>query len=68
MVIGLLAITAIPTVIGVGQAISAQKQQNAAMSKEQEKFHLQAIMEYDGTPQEVGAGVLVDNKVSHQPH
>ncbi|KAH0599507.1 hypothetical protein MHUMG1_02295 [Metarhizium humberi] len=41
MVIGLLTITAIPTITGVGQAVSAQKRQNAA-SKEQEKIHLAA--------------------------
>lgn len=39
MVIGLLTVAAIPTVIGVGQAVSAQKKQNAA-AKEQEKFHI----------------------------
>ncbi|KFA51394.1 hypothetical protein S40293_03204 [Stachybotrys chartarum IBT 40293] len=48
MVIGLLAITSIPTVIGVGQAISAQKRQAAAQSKEQEKFHLIAMVCLDG--------------------
>ncbi|KOS21245.1 hypothetical protein ESCO_004552 [Escovopsis weberi] len=42
MVIGLLAVTAIPTVTGVGNAVSAQKRENAA-SKEQEKFHLTAV-------------------------
>ena len=68
MVIGLLAITAIPTVIGVGQAISAQKKQNAAIGKEQEKFHLTAILDNDGEPEEKGTGVLVNNKVSYQPH
>lgn len=40
MVIGLLAVAAIPTVIGVGEAVSAQKKQNAA-NKEQEKFHIE---------------------------
>lgn len=44
MVIGLLAITAIPTVTGVGQAVSAQKKANAA-NKEKEKFHLTAIVQ-----------------------
>ncbi|KAM6485717.1 hypothetical protein HDV62DRAFT_259002 [Trichoderma sp. SZMC 28011] len=44
MVIGLLAITAIPTVTGVGQAISAQKKANAA-NKEKEKFRLTAVVE-----------------------
>ncbi|TWU77237.1 hypothetical protein ED733_001837 [Metarhizium rileyi] len=41
MVIGLLTITAIPTITGVAEAVSAQKRQNAA-SKEQEKIHLAA--------------------------
>ncbi|KAI9167878.1 LOW QUALITY PROTEIN: hypothetical protein HJFPF1_04019 [Paramyrothecium foliicola] len=50
MVIGLLAITAIPTVIGVGQAISAQKKQNAAVSKEQEKFHMVAQLDDPDEP------------------
>lgn len=70
MVIGLLAITAIPTVIGVGQAISAQKKQNAAQSKEQEKFHLEAFMSFDDDeePEEMGTGMLVDNKVRFQSH
>ncbi|KAM5343220.1 hypothetical protein ACJ41O_014186 [Fusarium nematophilum] len=63
MVIGLLAITAIPTVTGVGNAISAQKQQNANLTKEQEKFHLTFIMEHKGRVQEVGEGVLVDNRL-----
>ncbi|KPM35101.1 hypothetical protein AK830_g11458 [Neonectria ditissima] len=63
MVIGLLAITAIPTVIGVGQAISAQKQQNASLTKEQEKFHLTAMMKRKGKLEETGTGVLVNNKL-----
>ncbi|KAK7417598.1 hypothetical protein QQX98_004419 [Neonectria punicea] len=63
MVIGLLAITAIPTVIGVGQAISAQKQQNASLTKEQEKFHLTAVMKRKGKEEETGAGVLVNSKL-----
>lgn len=42
MVIGLLTITSIPTITDVVEAISAQKQ-NAA-SKEQEKFHLDAML------------------------
>ncbi|KAG8417556.1 hypothetical protein J3458_005052 [Metarhizium acridum] len=41
MVIGLLTITSIPTITGVGEAVSAQKRQNAA-SKEQEKINLEA--------------------------
>ncbi|KAJ3470015.1 hypothetical protein MRS44_000114 [Fusarium solani] len=62
MVIGLLAITAIPTVTGVGNAISAQKKQNANLSKEQEKFHMTFIMEHEGKVQELGTGVVKDQK------
>lgn len=64
MVIGLLTITSIPTVIGVAEAISAQKSQNAALTKEQEKFQLAFRMERRGKVVETGQGVLVDNKVS----
>lgn len=42
-IIGLLTVTSIPTITGVGQAVSAQKRQNAA-SKEQEKFNLTATV------------------------
>ena len=64
MVIGLLAITAIPTVTGVGQAISAQKKQNAA-AKEQVKFHMEAMMLDDASGQwkDVASVVLADQKV-----
>jgi hypothetical protein len=65
MVIGLLAIAAIPTVTGVGNAVSAQKRQNESMSKEQEKFHLTFMLRQNGKIEEVGQGVLVDKKVSH---
>lgn len=64
MVIGLLAIAAIPTVTGVGNAVSAQKRQNESMSKEQEKFHLTYMLRQNGKIEEVGQGVLVDKKVS----
>lgn len=64
MVIGLLCIAAIPTVTGVGNAISAQKQQNAHMSKEQLKFNMGIEMARSGRMEEVGIGVLADNKVS----
>ncbi|KAH7270820.1 uncharacterized protein BKA55DRAFT_533403 [Fusarium redolens] len=63
MVIGLLAITAIPTVTGVGNAVSAQKRQNESMSKEQEKFHLTFMLQQNGKIEEVGQGVLVDKKM-----
>ncbi|KAI8285219.1 hypothetical protein K4K60_001362 [Colletotrichum sp. SAR11_57] len=62
MVIGLLTIAAIPTVIGTGQAVSAQKKQNAA-AKEQAKFSLTATMTIDGKQEEAPC-VLVDNKAS----
>ncbi|KAH7305569.1 hypothetical protein B0I35DRAFT_362055 [Stachybotrys elegans] len=69
MVIGLLAITAIPTTIGVGQAISAQKKQNASVSKEQEKFYLVAMFneaedddDYDDF-QDAATCVLIDGKL-----
>jgi hypothetical protein len=65
MVIGLLAIAAIPTVTGVGNAVSAQKRQNESMSKEQEKFHLTFMLRQNGKIEEAGQGVLVDKKVSH---
>ncbi|KAJ3508505.1 hypothetical protein NM208_g15812 [Fusarium decemcellulare] len=62
MVIGLLAIAAIPTVTGVGNAISAQKKQNANLSKEQEKFHMSFVLRQDGKVQELGTGVVTDKK------
>ncbi|KAL6886153.1 hypothetical protein HDV57DRAFT_515325 [Trichoderma longibrachiatum] len=64
MVIGLLAITAIPTVTGVGQAVSAQKKANAA-NKEKEKFRLTAIVEGDSEDEdyETDFCVLKDGKL-----
>lgn len=62
MVIGLLAIAAIPTVTGVSQAISAQKKANAA-SKDQEKFHLTAMIKMGNEFREGAFCVLKDNKV-----
>ncbi|RCI15073.1 hypothetical protein L249_6808 [Ophiocordyceps polyrhachis-furcata BCC 54312] len=59
MVLGLLAITAIPTITGVGQAVSAQKKQNAA-AKEQAKFYLTASV--PGF-REIGVCVLSDGKL-----
>lgn len=59
MVIGLLTVASIPTVIGVGEAVSAQKKQNAA-AKEQAKFHLTAILPND----DEAFCVLTDGKVS----
>ena len=66
MVIGLLTIAAIPTTIGVGQAVSAQKKQNAA-AKEKAKFHLTATLSIDGGPPTEAWVVLVDNQVSPLP-
>jgi len=63
MVIGLLAITSIPTVIGVGQAVSAQKKQNAAQ-KESAKFNLTAERLVNGQVVEEEYFVLVDGRVS----
>lgn len=67
MVIGLLAITAIPTVTGVGQAVSAQKKANAA-NKEKEKFHLTAVVqdgEEESDDYETDFCVLKDGKVCY---
>ncbi|KAM7203834.1 hypothetical protein V8F20_003840 [Naviculisporaceae sp. PSN 640] len=47
MVVGLLLVSAIPTTIGVCQALSAQKKANAA-AKEKAKFHLSATVSLDG--------------------
>lgn len=66
MVIGLLTIAAIPTTIGVGQAVSAQKRQNEA-AKEKAKFHLTATLSIDGGPATEAWVVLTDNQVSHSP-
>lgn len=63
MVIGLMAITAIPTVIGVGNAVSAQQRQQAS-SKDQQKFHMTAMLPMEGELREAAFCVLVDNKVS----
>ncbi|KAI5456592.1 hypothetical protein BGZ63DRAFT_366607 [Mariannaea sp. PMI_226] len=65
MVIGLLTIVSIPTVTGVAEAVSAQKQQNANLTKEQEKFSLAFVMPSgsDGKLEETGTGVLVDNQL-----
>lgn len=66
MVIGLLTITAIPTITGVGQAVSAQKRQNAE-SKEQEKINLAASF-CDEEQNDVQATCfLKDGKVSAMP-
>ncbi|KAF9873337.1 hypothetical protein CkaCkLH20_09150 [Colletotrichum karsti] len=67
MVIGLLAIAAIPTVIGTGQAVSAQKKQNAA-AKEQAKFSLTATMTIDGKREEAPCVLLwIDHSMARAP-
>ncbi|KAF4119574.1 hypothetical protein GMORB2_4704 [Geosmithia morbida] len=64
MVIGLLALTSIPTIIGVGNSVSAQKRENAALSKEQEKFQLTAMLPTEeGELREAAFCVLVDGQI-----
>lgn len=62
MVIGLLALTSIPTITGVGNAIGAQKRQNAS-SKDQEKFQMTAMLPMEGELREAAFIVLADGKV-----
>ncbi|KAL2205910.1 hypothetical protein CC79DRAFT_1369352 [Sarocladium strictum] len=62
MVIGLLAIAAIPTVTGVGQAISAQKKQNAA-SREQEKCYLAGMLPTSRGFEDAGFIVLIGGQL-----
>lgn len=47
MVIGLLIVSAIPTTVGVCQALSAQKKAENAQ-KEKAKFHLTTTISLDG--------------------
>lgn len=68
MVIGLLTLTAIPTITGVGQAVSAQQRQNAA-SKEQEKFNIIiSLPNEEGDFEESTTCLLKDGKVSGQTY
>ncbi|OAA64366.1 hypothetical protein SPI_03013 [Niveomyces insectorum RCEF 264] len=62
MVIGLLAIAGIPTTIGVCEALSAQKKQDAAQ-KEKAKFHLTAELSIDGGSSVECFIVLKDGKL-----
>lgn len=65
-ILGLLVVNAIPTTVGVGQAISAQKRQNAAQ-KETAQFQLTSTFRVDGSPasdDDEAYCVLVDGKVS----
>ena len=63
MVIGLLLISAIPTTVGVCQALSAQKKADAA-AKEKAKFHLTATVCLDENGPVECWCVLKDGKVS----
>lgn len=61
--LGLLVIDAIPTVIGVAEAIDAQKKQNQ-QAKERIKFHLTANFTVDGkSPIQTATVVFKDNKL-----
>jgi len=66
MVLGLLVIAGIPTTIGVSQAISAQKKENAA-AKETAKFHMVAELSIDQRPAVECWVVLVGGRVSMTP-
>ncbi|KDN61092.1 hypothetical protein CSUB01_07045 [Colletotrichum sublineola] len=61
MTAGLPTLPQVETFIGTGQAVSAQKKQNAA-AKEQAKFSLTTVLDVDGKEEECPV-VLVDNKV-----
>lgn len=63
MVLGLLIVTAIPTVTGVAEAISSKKQQNAQM-KEKIKFNMTATLSIDGGPPTEAWVVLYGGRVS----
>ena len=75
MVLGLLVIAGIPTTIGVAEAVSAQKKQNAA-EKEKAKFQMMVKLSIDQGPAEdcwvvlVGGRVRIQSLVdkTHQPH
>ncbi|KAI6778964.1 uncharacterized protein J7T54_002606 [Emericellopsis cladophorae] len=62
MVIGLLAIAAIPTVTGVAQAVSAQQRQQESC-KQQLKFMLTAMLPVEGELREAAFCVLVDGQL-----
>ena len=62
MVIGLLTLAAIPTVTGVAQGISAQKQMNAK-NKEQVKFNLTAMIQVGDEFREGCFCVLADGRI-----
>ncbi|KAL2152951.1 hypothetical protein VTH82DRAFT_4106 [Thermothelomyces myriococcoides] len=62
MPIGLLVIAGIPTTIGVCEALSAQKKQNAA-AKQKAKFHLTTTVSLDGRDPVECWCVLKDGKL-----
>jgi hypothetical protein len=73
MVIGLLAITAIPTVAGVAFGVSEQRKANTRMQDEKRmaKFYMQVYCEGDSEKAQSLNGrraVLRDNKVSEYIH
>lgn len=62
--LGLLVVGAIPTVIGVAEAIDAQKKQNQ-QAKDRVKFKLTAKFSHDDiSPPQDATVVFKDNKVS----
>ena len=62
MVIGLLTIAAIPSTIGVCEAMSAQKKQNAA-DKEKAKFTASAALSLGGEPPTDSTVVLIGGRL-----
>ena len=65
MVLGLLIVSAIPTTVGVCQALSAQKRADAA-AKEKAKFCLSATVSLDGKRPEECPIVLKGGRVSRE--
>ncbi len=63
MVLGLLTIAAIPTTVGVCEALSAQKKQNAAQ-KEKARFHAIAELPVGSGPPVECSVVLAGGEVS----
>jgi hypothetical protein len=63
-IIGLLTIAGIPTTIGVAEAVSAQKKQDAA-AKEKAKFNMTAELSVDQGPAVECPVVLVGGRVSN---
>ena len=64
--LGLMVVGAIPTVIGVAEAIDAQKKQNQ-QAKDRIKFHLTAKFSPDeGVPEQQAFAVFKDDKVGDE--